>query len=82
MPIATTRSTVSFAAPFQLKGWAEAQPAGEYQIETDEEVIESNGRTVYRRVATLMMLSAAGATRTVSVDPHELERALARDRMV
>lgn len=79
MVLRTTKSTIAFAAPFKLEGWTEVQPAGRYDIETDEEVIEGNGRTVYRRVATLLILRSDGMTRTMTVDPDQLEAALAKD---
>ncbi len=79
MALRTTKSTITFAAPFKLEGWEEAQPAGRYDIETDEEVIEGNGRTIYRRVATLLILRSHGMTRTITVDPGQLEAALVRD---
>lgn len=80
MALRTTRTTVSFAAPFKLKGIDTPQPAGSYEVETDEEIIEGNGRSVYVRVATLMFLRSPGMVRTVTIDPADLERALAKDR--
>jgi hypothetical protein len=59
---------------------SEQQPAGTYEIETDEEAIECNDRTVYRRVATLLILKDAFQTRTVTIDPMSLEAALSVDR--
>lgn len=80
MSVRTTRSTATFRAPFRLAGLKETLPAGAYTIETDEDVLEGNDRTVYRRTATLMVVTSAGASRTVTIDPAELERALAADR--
>ena len=80
MTIRTTKSTVTFRSPFRVKGMSEQQPAGTYEVETDEEAIEGNDRTVYRRVATLLILKDAGHTRTVTIDPASLEAALATDR--
>jgi len=81
MALRTTKSSVTFAAPFKLEGFEETQPAGRYEVETDEEIIECNERTAYRRVATLLILNHLGATQTVTVDPKELEAALARDQV-
>jgi len=78
MTLRTTKSFVTFAAPFSLAGIQEMQPAGRYEIETDEEIIEGNGRTGYRRVATLLILRHHGMTQTVTIDPTELEAVLAR----
>lgn len=76
----TTRSTITFTAPFRLAGVAETHPAGSYDVETDEEVIEGNGRTVYRRVATLLFVREGNMTRMLTVSPVDLDAALARDR--
>jgi hypothetical protein len=80
MTLRTTKSSVTFGKPFKLKGMDEEQPAGTYEVETDEEVIESHGRTVYVRVATLLLIRSPGMTRTVTVDPNELNAAQERDR--
>ena len=80
MALRTTRSSVTFAAPFKLKALEATLPAGSYAIETDEEVIEGNERTVFQRVATLLYLERDGATLAVTVDPQDLDAALARDR--
>jgi hypothetical protein len=79
MVLRTTKSTITFAAPLKLEGREDAQPADRYDIETDEEVIEANGRTVYRRGATLLILPSHGMIRTMTVDPGQPEAALAKD---
>lgn len=76
MDIRTTRSTLTLGSPFRVSGQSELCPAGEYDVEIDEEIIEGNGRTVYRRVATLILIKSAGLTRTASIEPAELTRAL------
>jgi hypothetical protein len=80
MAMRSTASSVTFAHPFALKGVAGQQAAGTYEVETEEEIIETLHRTVYVRVATLLIIRSVGMTRTVTVDPHDLEAALARDR--
>jgi hypothetical protein len=80
MTIRTTRSTVTFRSPFKVKGMEEPQLAGTYEIEVDEEVIEGNQHTVYRRVATLLTVKDAGCIRTITIDPGSLEAALSADR--
>lgn len=77
----TTSATVSFSAPFMLKGRTEIYPAGSYEVETDEEIVEANGRTVYLRVATLLYIRSPGMARTLRIDPDDLHRALAADRL-
>lgn len=75
----TTQSSVTFNAPFRLKGFKQPEPPGTYLVETDEEVIEGNDRTTYVRVATLLYIEAGGTIRTVTVDPADLQTALDRD---
>lgn len=76
----TTRSSVCFHAPFCLSGFDAALPAGDYEIDTEERIIEGNERTVYVRVATLLYLRSTGMLQIVTVDPKELESALLKDR--
>lgn len=80
MAIRTTITQVTFQNPFSLPELDSLQPAGTYDIETDEEAVEGNERTVYLRVATLLQIRSPGFTRTVTVDPGGLETALLRDR--
>lgn len=82
MPIRTTCRRITFGAPFRLAEVEEQLPAGTYEVETDEEVIEGNDRPVYIRVATLIRLEGLGSTRTVTIDPRGLESALQHDRAV
>lgn len=80
MPMRTTSSSVTFNHPFTLNGVEGYQPAGTYDVDTDEEVFETLNRTVYLRVATLLIISDIGITRTVTVDPADLQAALDRDK--
>lgn len=80
MAVRTSKTSVTFAAPFTLKELDDEQPAGTYDIVTDEEIVEGNERNVYIRVATVLCLRNAGTTRMVTIDPGELEAAIARDR--
>ena len=79
----TTRRLVTFTRPFILHGLDEAQPAGTYCVEIDEEPIEGASMTAYRRMAMWIVLAPRpdrpGIVETVSVDPTEFEQALARD---
>jgi len=79
----TRRETVTFARPFRLRGVDEAQPAGAYVVQTDEEPIESLSFIAYRRVATVIFLPLArggpGSFEAVQIDPQALEAALSAD---
>jgi hypothetical protein len=73
--------TVTFRNAFTLDGYDESQSAGDYVVETDEELLEGLSFPAYRRVLTLLRLHPKrGLTRTWTIDPKDLEAALARDR--
>jgi hypothetical protein len=76
----TSRSTVTFARPFLLGGTDEVFPQGDYDVETDEELVEGLSFLAYRRVATYVRLHPeTGGARTLTVDPVEFDAAVARD---
>jgi hypothetical protein len=83
----TITKTVTFARPFALSALDGVQPAGDYAVETDEELIPSLSFTAYRRTATWLRLPGrregtmpyAGFSEVVAIDPVELDRALASD---
>jgi hypothetical protein len=75
---------VTFTKPFTLNGFDEELPAGAYEVETDEERIEGVSVPAYRRVLTVMRLQPKpghpGTVQTLTVDPNDLDAALARDQ--
>jgi hypothetical protein len=83
MSIRTTRKIVTFGKPFSIKGLDRVLPAGDYEVITDEELIEGLSFPVYRHVATLMLApgqsSHASTTEMLTVDPRELAAARERD---
>lgn len=75
----TTRSTsriVVFTRPFGLSGIEGVLPAGKYEIQTDEESIDSVSFLAFRRVATLLSVHRHGETQWHPVDGPELDAAL------
>ena len=85
MPDRTTHSIAHFAAPFVLGGLEGQLPAGDYDIDHDEELIEGMSRLAWRRVATFIHLPAKAVknpttSQLVAIDYLELETALKRDR--
>jgi hypothetical protein len=84
LTIKTTRTTVSFNSPFTLQNLEGVQPAGEYAVFTDDELIEGLSRTAYRRVATLFQTPAISASQrqvqSFSISQTELDAALMKDR--
>jgi|tagenome__1003787_1003787.scaffolds.fasta_scaffold20525357_2 hypothetical protein len=84
LTIKTTRSTVSFTNPFTLHNVDGVQPAGEYAVIVDDELIEGLSRVAYRRVATLFQTPAVGATQRqiqlISISQAELDAVLMKDQ--
>ena len=84
MSIRTTRSIVRFSSDFMLSGLDSPMPAGEYEVEQDEELIEGASTVAYRRLATYIHLPAVSVRsltrQMVTIDPTELEDALEKDR--
>ena len=80
----TTHSIVHFAAPFVLTGFDRAQPAGDYDVDNDEELIDGLSWQAWRRVATYIHLPAratkSALKQIVAIDPAELEAALRQDQ--
>jgi hypothetical protein len=85
MTVRTTRSTISFSQPFKLRDLDDIQPAGDYLLDTDEELIEGLSRLAYQRVATYLHLPSTSRpqsrTELLSVSPAELDAALEKDRI-
>jgi hypothetical protein len=84
LTIRTTRATVSFSHPFTLRNLEGVQPAGEYVVLTDDELIEGLSRLAYRRVATLLQTPAVSAsqqlTQSIAISQTELDAAVMKDR--
>lgn len=84
MTTRTKRTTVRFERPFTLAGVSGDLPAGSYDIDTDEELLDSLSFAAYRRTLTQIHLrnlpGHPGITRIVPIDPADLDRALRRDR--
>ena len=83
----TTRSkrvTMTFQHPFALKGIDRPLAAGQYEVVSDEELIEELMFPVYRRVSTLIFVPAQtgrqSSVEMVNVDPLELTAAHERDQ--
>ena len=60
MTMRSRRETVTFQHPFQLRGVDRLLPPGAYEVVTDEEMIEGLSFPAFRRVATMIMVPAAG----------------------
>ena len=83
MTTRTRRKTVIFSQPFRLKGVDRVLPPGDYEVVTDEELIEGLSFPVYHRVSTAIIVPAqshqASSVEMVPIDPHDLQSVQARD---
>jgi hypothetical protein len=79
----TTRKMIEFRHPFKLDGIEEELPAGFYNVETEEEQIESLSFTAYRRIETTIVVPASGTPslkkQVIAIDPQDLAAAHDRD---
>eukprot|EP01025_Chloroclados_australasicus_P017224 TRINITY_DN18769_c0_g1_i5.p4 TRINITY_DN18769_c0_g1~~TRINITY_DN18769_c0_g1_i5.p4 ORF type:complete len:104 (-),score=12.74 TRINITY_DN18769_c0_g1_i5:465-776(-) len=84
MTTRTTNTIVFFSKPFVLPGFDAPEPAGDYRIDYDEEMIEGRTHVAWRRTATYIHLPAIGKARSmqqmVPIDPTALDAALKSDR--
>jgi hypothetical protein len=82
----TNRKIVVFNQPFVLKGVDRILPGGEYQVVTDEELIEGLSFPVFRRVSTMIFVPAqshsTSSVEMVTIDPRDLQAAQDRDSAV
>lgn len=82
----TRIETVTLKRPFRISGLADDQPAGEYVVETNEELLTGVSFIAYRRVKVLMHLKARKSrpdlTETVWLEPDEFDSVLDRDSAI
>jgi len=79
----TKRAALTFRHPFSLKGVDRRLAPGEYEVVSDEELIEELSFPVYRRISTLIFLPPHGSSSTemVNIDPADLAAAQERDQV-
>ena len=78
----TTRSrseTVHFKHPFRIKGIDRLLPSGDYEVVTDEEMIEGLSFAAYRRIATMIMVSRGSTMEMLSIGAVDLADAQQTD---
>lgn len=79
----TKRVTLTFQNSFSLKGVDRRLAAGDYEVVTDEELIEELSFPVYRRVTTMLPADARQSSiEMVTVEPADLAAAHERDSAV
>jgi hypothetical protein len=85
MSTRSAESTVTFSQAFCLSQFDHPQPAGSYQLVTEEEPLEGLSFTAYHRVRTLLYLPANSrpgrARQVVEIDPAELAAAIVSDAL-
>ena len=83
MTIRTIRRTIPLLRPFYLKGVDRLLPPRDYDVVTDEELIEGLSFSAYHRVSTAIFVPApsGSAIEMVTIDPLDLQAAQDQDAM-
>jgi hypothetical protein len=83
MTTRTIRRTITFLQPFYLKGVDRLLPPRDYNVVTDEELIEGLSFSAYHRVSTAIFVPApsGSAIEMVTIDPLDLQAAQDQDAM-
>jgi hypothetical protein len=80
----SSTATVTFANAFTLAGYPDALPPGDYQVLTDEELLQGISFEAYRTTATYLVATRAGAnsgrTELRATTAADIDAALERDR--
>lgn len=78
MTVRSRRETVHFNHPFRIKGIDRQLPPGDYEVISDEEMIEGLSFPSFRRTATMMMVPGAlqrSAIEMISISAVDLSKA-------
>jgi len=74
---------VSFARPFVIEGFDQTLPAGDYAVETEEDLLPDLSFPVYRRVSTTLYVDRIpgrpGLKEAWRIEPEALDAARRRD---
>lgn len=83
MTTRTQRKAVVSSHPFRLKGVDRVLAPGDYEVVTDEEMIEGLSFPVFHRVSTAIIVPAqshqASSVEMVAIDPRDLQSAKEQD---
>jgi hypothetical protein len=83
MATRTTTKFVKFRSAFLLNGVDRPLPAGDYRIDTDEELIDGVSFLAWKRTTTIIHLPAQADSslrrERVTIDPLDLQNAQDRD---
>jgi hypothetical protein len=76
MTTRSRRETITFRQAFRIKGIDRQLAAGDYEVVTDEEMIEGLSFASFRRVATMIMVPGApphaSSTEMLAISPVDL----------
>lgn len=83
MTMRSRREIVHFEHPFRIGGIDRELPPGDYEVITDEEMIEGLSFPSFRRIATMIMVSGVppqrAVTEMISISAAELSDAQRAD---
>jgi len=79
MEIRTTGKLITFRNPFTLSALDKVYPPGTYQLQIEEQPLDTISFVGWRQTGCLLGLFRDGAMEYISVDPRELREALVRD---
>ena len=79
MPTRTSHSNVTFRQPFRVTGMDSAAPAGSYDVDLEEERLDTPTVQDWRQTAAILQVKTASITEYVVVDPLALRDAMLRD---
>jgi hypothetical protein len=84
MTTRTTQSVVRFSRPFLLPGFDAPQPAGDYRVDLDEQLIEGVSLLAWQRTGAFIHLPAIGTSgatmQMVPSNPADIDAAIAKDK--
>jgi hypothetical protein len=79
----TTQTVVHFSRAFLLPGFDEAQPAGDYRVDHDEESLEGLSLVAWHRTKSFIYLPRIDLLKSphqmVPLNPAELDAVLEKD---
>jgi hypothetical protein len=78
----TKTRTVHFDGPFTLAGLDGTYPAGDYQVQDDEEQITGISWLAYRRISTVIEVVTGKKKSLIDIDPSDLDAALEKDKQL
>ena len=79
MTMRTIVANVTFTRRFKLPNMDKAYPPGSYEIEIDQEPLDTVSLLAHRRAATRIRLHDPGLMQLLTIDEKDLDAALIND---